>query len=352
MLEISDGTIRSQVNATNYSFGTQNDVNQLVGKAGAAVLLAPRGTAVADEFVVEIPLNTVTPGLLNAIVRKIVIPEIKIVENGTVQINDVPQIRPVREWTLTNVLVEQLSGGATSTLPAGSFRLQLNPAAAASNRISYSLTGTAMNAIRTIDFVTPPVVLPLGLITGISTGADRVIDIPSRFVDQEASSTLRYTVAVVSGANLFDSVTLNSINRLILNYKADQSGLAQLRVDATDSFGLISSLLVNVAVDLDGLTGAPAGTNLTVVTNEDTTYTIKADDFGFTDPFDVPANIFTAVRVTSLPSKGSLTLNNVPGHAGSVDRGNRHQCRTAQIRASGQRQRQPLLVVPVPGSGR
>ena len=60
------------------------------------------------------------------------------------------------------------------------------------------------------------------------------------------------------------------------------------------------------------LRAAPAGTNLTVSTNEDSNYTITAADFGFTDPNDFPANAFASVTVASLPVKGSLTLNNAP----------------------------------------
>ncbi len=217
---------------------------------------------------------------------------------------------PVREWTLTDVLVEELNGGVEALTP-GSFTLKLNPATA-------TITQTNPNAIpptsfsQSLNFVAPPTSTALPLIRGVSTSQPRVLDIPPQFIDQEKTSTLRYTSTVVSGAQLFDSVTLNSLNRLVLDYKAGQSGLAQIRVDATNSFGLVGSLLVDVAVDVDGIAAAPAGTNVTRATNEDASYTITAADFGFTDPNDVPADLFTGVRISGLPLKGSLTLNNVP----------------------------------------
>ena len=40
----------------------------------------------------------------------------------------------------------------------------------------------------------------------------------------------------------------------------------------------------------------PAGTDNTVITNEDTAYTFTAADFGFTDPNDNPANVLAAVQ--------------------------------------------------------
>ena len=53
----------------------------------------------------------------------------------------------------------------------------------------------------------------------------------------------------------------------------------------------------------------PAGTDNTVATNEDVDYTFTAGDFGFTDPNDTPANALAAVRITTLPAAGSLTLS-------------------------------------------
>ncbi len=61
---------------------------------------------------------------------------------------------------------------------------------------------------------------------------------------------------------------------------------------------------------------APAGTNKTVTTNEDTAYTFATADFGFTDPNDTPANALAAVKITTLPAAGSLKLDGVAVAAG------------------------------------
>ena len=52
--------------------------------------------------------------------------------------------------------------------------------------------------------------------------------------------------------------------------------------------------------------------------NEDQAYTLTVADFGFTDPQDTPADAFQAVRVTTLPTNGSLTLNGLPVAAGQL----------------------------------
>ena len=45
-----------------------------------------------------------------------------------------------------------------------------------------------------------------------------------------------------------------------------------------------------MTVNVTAVNDAPAGTNNTVTTLEDTPYTFTAADFGFTDPNDSPAN--------------------------------------------------------------
>ena len=74
---------------------------------------------------------------------------------------------------------------------------------------------------------------------------------------------------------------------------------------------------------------APAGTNNTVTTLEDTQYTFTAADFGFTDPNDSPANALTAVKITTMPGAGSLTL---VGRCG--DRGPDHHASPTSTRAT------------------
>ncbi len=53
---------------------------------------------------------------------------------------------------------------------------------------------------------------------------------------------------------------------------------------------------------------APAGADNTVSTVANTDYVFAADDFGFADTNDNPANNLQAVKITSLPATGTLTL--------------------------------------------
>ena len=84
-----------------------------------------------------------------------------------------------------------------------------------------------------------------------------------------------------------------------------------------------------MTVNVTSVNDAPAGTDNTVTTLEDTQYTFAAADFGFTDPNDSPANALSAVTITTVPGAGSLTLVRRCGH-----RGSEHQRRRTSTRAT------------------
>ena len=298
-LEIVGG---GQLAADSYTFGIDNALNQLVGTSAAAVPLAARGNPTARTFNVTTSMDRATPGLINAIVTKSPIAEIKITERRVVD----GQFLPWREWVLTNVYVETLTNTATDIDPLGEVKLQLNAASATARYITYNAAGTPTTTNKRLNFADVPSISPLG-VTAISTELNRVIPVVSRFTDPQ----LNYSTTVLTGANLFDGVTLNSQNQLVLDFKPGQRGIGQIRIDGINAFGLSSSMLVNVTMD-DGAIDAPAGTDITVAFQEDTTYTIRRSNFGFTDPNDFPANTYTGVRIASLPARGSLLLGNVP----------------------------------------
>jgi hypothetical protein len=80
--------------------------------------------------------------------------------------------------------------------------------------------------------------------------------------------------------------------------------------------GTLDSTTATVSITVNSVNDAPAGANNTVTTNEDTTYTFAAADFGFTDPNDTPANILSAVKITTVATNGKLKLNGVDVTAG------------------------------------
>jgi len=71
--------------------------------------------------------------------------------------------------------------------------------------------------------------------------------------------------------------------------------------------GLALSALYSNSVSLVSVNDAPIGQDKTLFTALNTPYTFLLNDFGFTDPNDVPANTLKNVIINSLPAEGSLT---------------------------------------------
>jgi len=81
--------------------------------------------------------------------------------------------------------------------------------------------------------------------------------------------------------------------------------------DATD----ISDPLTST-VSVTPVNDAPAGADRTITVLQGASYAFSAADFGFSDVTDAGANGLDRVRITSLPSAGTLELNGTPVAAG------------------------------------
>jgi len=135
----------------------------------------------------------------------------------------------------------------------------------------------------------------------------------------EAGQTLNITglsnvvggTAVISGTNILFTPGANFNGTAAFDYTVQDNGQTKGADDFKSAVGHASFAVTPVA-------DAPVGTNKTVATFEDNTYTFKASDFGFTDPLDSPANNFTGVVIKTLPGAGTLTDHGVPVTAGSL----------------------------------
>jgi hypothetical protein len=115
--------------------------------------------------------------------------------------------------------------------------------------------------------------------------------------------------AVINGANIDFTPTANFSGAAGFDYTITDDGTTAGSPDPKTSTG-------HVSFNITAINDAPAGTDKTVTTLEDNSYTFTATDFGFTDPNDSPANTLLAVKITTLPAAGSLTDNNVAVSAG------------------------------------
>ena len=129
-------------------------------------------------------------------------------------------------------------------------------------------------------------------------------------------------VAVMAG----QSVSVADINNGLLQFapaaNANGAAYANFTFQVEDNGGTANGGVntdptpKTMTVNVTSVNDAPAGTDKTVTTLEDTAYTFAAADFGFTDPNDNPANNFLAVEITTLPAAGTLTDNGVAVTAG------------------------------------
>jgi hypothetical protein len=91
----------------------------------------------------------------------------------------------------------------------------------------------------------------------------------------------------------------------------DDGGTANGGVD-------LDTVARTMTIDVTPVNDAPAGTSNTVTAIEDTPFVFTTAAFGFTDPADTPANAMLAVRITTLPTAGALTLNGIAVTAGQA----------------------------------
>src|SRR6185436_18326159 len=129
-------------------------------------------------------------------------------------------------------------------------------------------------------------------------------------------------VAVTAG----QFVSVSDINSGLLVFtpvaNANGTGYASFTFQVEDNGGTSSGGVDldqsanTLTVNVTSVNDAPAGTNNTVTTLENTAYTFTASNFGFTDPNDSAANTLLAVKITTLPGAGTLTDNGVAVTAG------------------------------------
>ncbi len=112
--------------------------------------------------------------------------------------------------------------------------------------------------------------------------------------------------------------TGSATSALTLRAWDQTSGTAGTKVSTASTGGTtaFSSATDVIDVTVTTINDAPAGTDRTVTTNEDTDHTLSTADFGFTDPNDAPANALLAVRIATQPGAGALKLSGVAVTAG------------------------------------
>ncbi len=327
---IPGATEITELKIDSYDWLTSNFVFQPVGTKSAPVPLATReGIAQQVTFTLLANLTNAYPGILYSLASGHKFPELKITQRRDVFLpSGTTSYLPYREWTLQDVYLTDLSQSTNNTAMsvAGSeLLLSLNVGKVISKFFDYNPIGKSGRNVdptstftNSVDYISPPISSGIGDQQASSTSI-RMIPLLDFYSDeQEPAAKLRYSYAILENESLFDAVEINNNKELVLDFANGLSGYATIRIDAMDAFGLIGSDTFQVAVDANGISDAPAGSDGTISLDESRSHVFSEADFGFTDPHDVPANEFTAVLFSTLPAAGVLSLDDVPVTQGQV----------------------------------
>ena len=175
----------------------------------------------------------------------------------------------------------------------------------------FSTGGGNLISITDVDAAGAPVRVTLNVSTGlISLAGTAGLAFTSGDGTADASMTFTGTVAAINAA----------LDGLVFAPPADYNGSAFLSVSVDDqgNSGTGGSLTDAdfSTITVTGVNDAPAGTDATVATPQDTPYTLRVANFGFTDAD--AGDTLAAVRIDALPGAGSFTLSGVAVTAGQL----------------------------------
>jgi VCBS repeat-containing protein len=236
--------------------------------------------------------------------------------------------------TLTASLLSGPAHGTLTLNADGSFVYTPNAHYSGVDSFTYRVTdGEGGSKSATVNLtVTAVADAPTLAVAPASGNEDSAValSVGSSLVDTDGSETLTVAIGGIPvGATLSDGA--NSFTATAGNASVDVSGWNlpgltvtppsnstagfTLTVTATStesSNGDSATTTADLPVTVTPVNDAPAGSDATVVTNEDTAYTFSASDFGFADPSDSPANALAGVLIASLPVAGQLLLSGAP----------------------------------------
>ena len=165
-----------------------------------------------------------------------------------------------------------------------------------------------------------------------TTAEDVTLDLASKLsvTSAETSINMEAVITVTSGSGKLstgtgvDTVTDTSLaaqgnladitsflNSLKFVPDANWSGTATVTLTVERSYLVRNDgdlTTQTFKVNVSSVADAPQGTSATLRTLEDTPITLTPDNFGFSDPNDTPDNVFSAVKITTLPTFGTLQL--------------------------------------------
>ena len=154
--------------------------------------------------------------------------------------------------------------------------------------------------------------LPTGAVTigGTVTEGQILSAVTTTLDDANGLGVLTYQWqrSVDSGAQ-WTNIAANASASTYTLGNGDVGNVVRVKVTYVDRGGTTETVPSVATATVAGLNDAPTTANVTVTTNEDSTYTFKTSDFFFTDP-DV-GDTLKSVEIQDLPARGLLKYNGV-----------------------------------------
>ncbi len=107
-----------------------------------------------------------------------------------------------------------------------------------------------------------------------------------------------------------------AIRAITFNSTSENPNTTQRVINVTVNDGAQVSNTAVARINVIAVNDAPSGADKTITLNEDTTVTLTAADFGFSDLLD--GNALAAVKLTTVPAAGTFTLNGLAVAAGTT----------------------------------
>jgi hypothetical protein len=141
------------------------------------------------------------------------------------------------------------------------------------------------------------------------------------FSDADAGTNFTFSVRLSNGGALPAWLTFNQAQRKFTGTPSPaDAGFYDLVITAMDDGTPPSAAIQPLTIEVTAYDDPPSGQDISLVTLEDLPYNYKPEDFRLNDPNDIPPHSLSGVRVTTLPSGGTLTIDGSPAVPGSFAR--------------------------------
>lgn len=149
-----------------------------------------------------------------------------------------------------------------------------------------------------------------------------LLQLPANTItDPDLGSVVVYSATLADGTPLPSWLAFDPATRTFSGTPGSpDTGIIEIRVTGSEALvnGLSTSDVFQLAVN--NIDDPPSGTSLTREVSEDGIWELSAADFGFTDPLDIPPDLFQRVKILTVPGAGVLSINGIPSVAGTYAR--------------------------------